>query len=367
MVKMTTFSKSLFLSLLLFSTLSLKAQQKESSTRLVGFQEAEFVPHWQLGFQAGAAADVGEATLDKLVSPALQLTGEYQFHEYFGIRASLSGLWARNRYVYPNATYKWNFIQPAIEFKADLTSLLMGWVPDQPVTAYAFAGFGVAYSFGNDEARDAQKKFAAVTKATEFKKIWETRWNPVVRAGLGADIYLNDYLSLNAEVNANMLPDHFNSKKGRRDNRDWHFNVLAGLKVNLGKTYRGNKPIYQTVTKVVEPIVRDTVIKIVNVQFLINSSQLRSSEFEKLYSLINYLNAHPKSHIEMTGYADRLTGTPTINERLSRERATAVANWLISHGIKSSRIYTDAKGDRVQPFPVNEDNRVTICYVVDLL
>ena len=116
-----------------------------------------------------------------------------------------------------------------------------------------------------------------------------------------------------------------------------------------------------------EPVVRDTVIKIVNIFFLINSSELRSSEFGKLYELINYLNANPKAHIEMTGYADRLTGTPTINERLSRERAAAVANWLITRGVSRERVYTDAKGDRVQPFPINEENRVTICYVVDLL
>jgi outer membrane protein OmpA-like peptidoglycan-associated protein len=69
----------------------------------------------------------------------------------------------------------------------------------------------------------------------------------------------------------------------------------------------------------------------------------------------------------MTGYADRLTGTPTINERLSQERATVVANWLVNHGLDRDRIYKDAKGDRVQPFPINEDNRVTICLVVDLL
>jgi len=306
--------------------------------------------------------------LGKLISPAVQLTGEYRFHELFGVRASLSGLWARNRYVFPRQDYKWNFIQPAVEFKADLTSLLMGWVPDQPVSAYAFAGLGVAYSFGNDDAQNAQKQFAAMTNGKEFQKIWNQRWNPVVRAGVGADIYINDYMLLTAELNANMLPDHFNSKTGRHDNKDWHFNALVGVKINLGETYRGNEPVFRSVQTVVnkEPIVRDSVIKMVNIQFLINSSQLRSSEFGKLNELISYLNSHPKSHIEMTGYADRLTGTPSINERLSRERAAAVANWLISHGVSADRVYTDAKGDRVQPYPVNEDNRVTICFVVDI-
>lgn len=367
MTKLKVKTKLLVLFLMMLGSNTLSAQQKGTNLQMIDFTEEEFKPHWEIGVQAGAAADLGEAELGHLISPALQITGEYRFHKLFGIRGSVSGLWARNRYVFPSEGYKWNFIQPAVEFKLDLASLIVGWVHDQPVSPYIFGGVGAAFSFGNDDAERAKQKFAGITKDYEFKKIWNSRWNPVIRGGLGADIYLNDYLSLNAEVNANMMPDHFNSKRGKHDNRDWHFNALLGLKVNLGKTYRGGEPVYRSVRTMREPVVRDTVIKIVNIFFLINSSELRSSEFGKLYELINYLNANPKAHIEMTGYADRLTGTPMINERLSRERAAAVANWLITRGVSRERVYTDAKGDRVQPFPINEENRVTICYVVDLL
>ena len=349
--------------LLFFSALPVWAQN--GRTELVDVPAPEFLPHWQVALQGGVAADIGEAKLGKLISPALQVSGTYQFSEIFGARVAVSGLWARNRYSYPQERYNWNFVQPTLELKVDLASLFMGWVPDQLVSAYAVLGGGVAYSFNNDDAKKANNHFGV-----DFQKLWDNhRWNPVAKAGIGADVRLNDFLALCGELNANLLPDHFNSKKGRHDNIDWHFNALVGLKINLGPSYRQRPPEYRTIsTPVVTPVApRDTVAMAVNIQFLINSSELRSSEYGKLIQLMNYLKVHPRSHVEMTGYADRLTGTSAINDRLSRERATAVANYLMSHGISSDRIYKDAKGDRVQPFPVNEDNRVTVCFVVDLL
>jgi len=46
---------------------------------------------------------------------------------------------------------------------------------------------------------------------------------------------------------------------------------------------------------------------------------------------------------------------------LSKERSAAVSAALQAKGIAASRITTDAKGDTVQPFNVNEENRVSIC------
>lgn len=347
--------------------------QQDSSTKLemIDFSEAEFVPHWQIGLQGGVAHDLGEAPFYKLLSPALQLTGEYRLHPLFGVRAAVSGFWARNRYVYPKRDYKWYFVQPSVELKVDLASLFFGWVPDQPVSPYLFAGVGLCTTFDNSDAKGAKNEIGSIAKSNEFAKLWDgSRWNAVFRGGLGADFYINDRISIGAEVNANLLPDHFNSKQGEHDNKDWHFNALVGLKVNLGKTHRGNEPIFQSVRVMQlpkEPIIRDTVALQVNIQFIINQSVLRSSEFGKLNQMLTFLKTHPRSHVEMTGYADRLTGTPTINQRLSVERARAVGDWLVARGISPERVYKDAKGDRVQPFPVNEDNRVTVCFVVDIL
>ena len=65
--------------------------------------------------------------------------------------------------------------------------------------------------------------------------------------------------------------------------------------------------------------------------------------------------------IVITGYADKKTGNASINDRLSKARSAAVAKALEDKGIAANRITTDAKGDTIQPFNVNAENRVSIC------
>ena len=327
-----------------------------------------FVPHWWIKAQAGAAVDVGEAEFSRLISPSLQLSTGYQITELFSVRGSLSGIWARNQYAYPTAKYKWNFVQPTIGAEIDLTTLFLGSDPERSTHAHAYLGGGVAYTWGNDDA-----KAASTIYGVGMEKLWNsTRWNPVIKAGLGIDYNVTDNIAIGAEVNANMLPDHFNSKRGRNDNRDWHFNALVGVKFLIGKTRGRTEPVYAAPAPVVPK--QDTVFvdvpvdKIsfnVNIYFIINRSDIRSNQMLKLQRLVAYLDKHPKAFVRLSGYADRDTGTPAINMRLSRERANAVSQYLRDAGIEEWRIRRFAKGDRVQPFEKPSDNRVCICYVYD--
>ena len=363
--------KSLLSLLLLFSAiLSVSAQNSTAERRLVYPSMPFFVPHWYVKAQGGAAYDIGEAKFSQLVSPALQLSLGYKFNEFIGVRGSLSGLWARNRYAYPEAKYSWNFIQPAVEAEFDLTNLFWGFDPERKTSLYAFVGGGVAFSFNNDDAVEADKRFGI-----DFQKLWkDTRWNPVVRAGLGVDYNITDEIAIGAEVNANMLPDHFNSKIGRHDNRDWHFNALVGVKFTLGKSYGYTHALYEDIVQpITQPEPQPQFVDVpiekisfnVNIQFLINQSVIRANQIPKLQRLLTYLNEHPRAFIRLSGYADKDTGTPEINMRLSQERAQVVSQYLMDAGIEEWRIRRFAKGDRVQPFDIPEDNRVCICFVYD--
>lgn len=347
-------------------------QATPSDQRLLSQGKAFFVPHWYVKAQGGLAIDAGEAEFAQLLSPALQLDLGYQFSEYLGLKASVSGLWARNRYAYPQAEYKWNFIQPTLEAELNLMPLILGPDPERKTRVYLSAGAGVAYTFGNDDAVQASQRYGV-----DFEKLWmKSRWNMAVRGGVGLDYAVSDNIAIGAEVNATMLPDHFNSKRGRNDNRDWHFNALVGVKFIFGKSHGRTEPVYETAVPVetVTRTVPDTVFvnvpidKLsfnVNIFFVINRSDIRSNQLLKLTRLIAYLDAHPRAFVRLSGYADRDTGNPTINMRLSRERADAVSQYLQDAGIQEWRIRRFAKGDRVQPFDVPQENRVCICYVYD--
>ncbi len=102
-----------------------------------------------------------------------------------------------------------------------------------------------------------------------------------------------------------------------------------------------------------------------NIFFLINSSVIREAEQVKIDKLVEYLKANPKARVEITGYADKETGTGPYNMALSKRRSASVAKALEAAGIAADRITTDAKGDTVQPFPGIEKNRVAICVAED--
>ena len=77
--------------------------------------------------------------------------------------------------------------------------------------------------------------------------------------------------------------------------------------------------------------------------------------------LVAYMTKYPNAKVVITGYADKKTGNASINDRLSKQRSAAVLKALQAKGIAADRISTDAKGDTIQPFNVNEENRVSIC------
>ena len=375
--------KALFLLTLFVSSAFVANAQQEAQTerRLVSVPRAFFVPHWYIKAQGGAAYDIGEAKFSQLLSPALQISMGYKFNEIFGLRGSVSGLWAKNRYAYPESEYKWNFIQPSLEAEVDLTQLILGRNPERLHSIYAFVGGGVAFAFNNDDAVNAndayhQKKYYTmydyVPHTEPFQKLWrDSRWNPVVRAGIGYDYRIADEISIGAEVNANMLPDHFNSKLGKRDNKDWHFNALLGIKFNIGHSHGRTEPVYEDVPKAVTPpaqfvdVPAEKISFNVNIYFVINQSIIRANQMDKLTRLLKYLDEHPKAFVRLSGYADKETGNPTINMRLSIERSQAVSKYLQDAGVPDWRIRRFAKGDKVQPFDIPEENRVCICYVYD--
>ena len=132
--------------------------------------------------------------------------------------------------------------------------------------------------------------------------------------------------------------------------------VVKAVKEHCGLGLKEAKDIVDAAPAPVkaEPLTR-------NVFFLINSAKVRQSEMVKVQEVVDFLNANPSAKVAITGYADKDTGNKTINDRLSKQRANAVFNELVKKNIPANRIVKDAKGDTVQPFSVNDENRVVIC------
>lgn len=339
--------------------------------------EYTFKKHWYLQLQGGAQHTLGEASFGDLISPNVQAAIGYQFNPWFGARLSANawqskGGWngykATSTSTPENITYKYKYVAPSIDFMFNLSNALCGWNPNRVLNVSAFIGGGANYAGDNGEANDLKAAGYDLRYNWTGKKL-----RAVGRGGVAVDFRLSDCVSLGIEGNANILNDKYNSKKA--GNADWYFNALAGLKINLGKTYTKKekaepvRPVEEYVqpapkpAPAPEPVVEKKVEKMErNVFFKINSSVISAQEETKVSELAAYLKEHTAATVEITGYADAGTGTTAINDRISAKRADSVKKMLVEkYGIEAGRISVSSKGSRVQPMPVNDDNRVSIC------
>ena len=342
-----------------------------------------FKPHWFVQPQVGVGYHVGEAKLGDLLSPAAQLSVGRQFSPVFGLRLGASGWQARNWQTHPVAEYKWNYVQANLDATLSLTNLIWGWKADRKWNVYGLAGVGLNIAFKNDDANRlaATNESAGIPALANggFEKLWDgTKVLPAGRLGIGVEYDLCERVALGLEYNANVLPDKWNSKKGKNDNLDWQQNLLVGVKIALGKTRKHIQteeiveepvaipenpettettetpeipatpvvPAVQETPAKPEPVVEQKPeLKEVKVYFGFSSSRIQASEESKIDEIASYLKANPDKKLTVTGWASR-TGKWEYNLKLSRWRANAVKKALVARGIDGKRIKVEGKGER---------------------
>ncbi len=379
--------KKTIMSLLLFlGVLSASAQAEQKGTT-----EYVFQPHWYITLQGGGQYTLGEGKFSDLLSPTAQIGVGYNFSKVIGLRLAVNAWQSKGVIKLDDndiaagleyeGKWKWNYVAPSLEFTFNLSNIICNYNPKRLLNVYALIGGGANIAFKNDEAQDVEKQIAAYQNANwvydnsqNMRYLWDgTKVRPFGKAGLLFDFRVSDKVSINIEGNANTLSDKYNSKKA--GNWDWYFNALAGVKINLGKTYTTKftpdpEPEIRYVEKVVEKVVEvpaKVEVKPIekmrrDIFFTINSYKVRETEAEKIKDIADYLKQNPNAKVEVTGYADAGTGNNRINDRLAKQRADVVVKALINeYNISADRISFDSKGSRVQPFAENDLNRVTIC------
>jgi outer membrane protein OmpA-like peptidoglycan-associated protein len=404
--------KTFMACLLMFGFLSASAQDQQPKIEYV------HNPYWYVQAQVGGQYTLGEIDFKDLLSPNVQVAVGRQFSPVFGLRLAVNAWQSRagikfnpggysvfdgqgnETFVYvPGGTtkWKWMYVAPGIDATFNLSNLFCGFNPNRLFNFTVFAGLGANIGWGMDKEKNWTNYDLAVGHyATTFENtlrtenldyVWQkTKVRLYGRVGIAGDFKINDKISVGLEVNANTLSDRYNGK--RAGNSDWYFNALAGVKVNLGKTYttrtiEAPKAPEKIIEKVIERVIEKPAAQPApavapthalakkedkfrrDVFFQINKTQinqLKASERQKVKEVAEYLKANPNAKVEVTGYADVGTGNPKINKTLSQRRAQAVYNALVrTYKIKASRIKVDSKGDTIQPFAKEEENRVVIC------
>lgn len=387
--------KRLFLmsAILCFAFLGAKAEEQDSTIY-------EFNPHWYIQGAFGYQYTIGETDAATLSSPNAQIAFGYNFTPVWGLRFNVNAWQSRDGYrptdqlsdvqreaFYAvtgdkNLEWKWYYVAPALDVTMDLTNLIGGYKYNRVCNVGIFAGIGANIFFKNDEAIAANQAlidaFGPATDGNErLKLLWDgCKASVLGQAGIYADFRITDHFRMGLELQGDMLGDKYNSKEAK--NPDWYINALVTAKYNFGATYKEKKAKKPAPCEpeIIEKIVRDTVTVTENkvdtvkqplkveIFFPIASDHVAVTEYQKIMEVVDYMKSHPDSKCDITGYADKATGNPTINQRYSEMRAKVVKNELINkYGISADRITSHAMGDTEQPHDDPLLNRVAICVV----
>jgi outer membrane protein OmpA-like peptidoglycan-associated protein len=377
--------KTILSCLLALGFLTASAQDQQPKTEYV------FNPHWYVQIQPlGIQHTLGEVDFGDLNSYNVQAALGRQFTPVVGARLAVNAWQSKAGSKIDGWKFKWDwkYVAPSVDVTFNLSNLFCGFNPNRLFNFSVFGGLGANIGFSNDGAKDAQADIKAKfpnlvatamwDQADNLSYLWDgTKVRLFGQAGIAGDFRISDAVSVGLELSANTLSDKYNSKKA--GNWDWYFNALAGVKINIGPTYTTREiPVPEPEIRYVEKIVEKIVEKPVpapaaaavaeveplrrDIFFLINKTNIRPSEAQKVKDIADYLNEHPTAKVMITGYADAGTGNNKINDRLAAGRADAVVKSLKKdYGIAESRISYDSKGSRVQPFAENDMNRVSIC------
>ena len=380
------------------------AQQSKSD------EKVEFRPHWGWRLHGGASYTLGEASFERLISPAAQLSATYNFHHAMGVRVGLGGWQGKGTVVVTDEIYSFNFLQLNADYVLDLANLFGGFKHDRIWTPYIFAGIGGAYGFDNKQAGKYVEEYSSI-----LANYWEKAPFFLVRAGAGIDFWLTEKFALGIEANANGFGDKFNSKAAVGGfNPDFHFNAFIGATVRFGgntapsKAYAAKVEAEEAARAAAEAAAKAEAERLAaekaaaekaaaeaaakaeaerlaaekaaaekaaerarvcagnttNVFFTIGSDVVRKSELPKLNKLAEFLLANPDYSVQLVGYSDKLTGSAKVNLQVSKRRVESVQKIMSKLGVPADRISSRYVGDTEQPFAQNDLNRVIICTVL---
>ena len=115
----------------------------------------------------------------------------------------------------------------------------------------------------------------------------------------------------------------------------------------------------QTITQTI--VVNENSPLLATVRFTIGSDEITPEEMVNVYNMAQWMKANPDNRVIINGYADKDTGTAEFNLALSKRRAEKVYDVMTNYyGISPSRLTVKYEGSKVQPYDVNNWNRIVV-------
>lgn len=353
-----------------------------------------------IGVQGGAQATLTHYNFGDLLTPQFALQAGRYFNDKVGARFHVMGYenkggfqQSRFPFLTEDVTYKFKGVTGDFDLLMNMSNIIS---PNRSCRAFDWvllAGFGVNYTWDYDEFQSivAQSNAGNYYTGPIVGETKRSSFNG--RLGTQFNYNVADALTLGLELQANYKNDCYNLKYN--DECDWQVAALIGLTYNFGyKTVK--EPVSAPITsqadyeaeqaaaaaaaaraaeaaraKALEAqrkaeAERAATAALAKKNEPLNETiffQIRESDPNKsevLDKAAEWAKNHADKKITVTGYADKGTGTARVNKTYSELRAKKVADALKAKGVPADQLIVDAKGDKVQPYAENDQNRCTI-------
>lgn len=317
------------------------------------------------------------------ISPVYNVGVGHWFSPYLGFR--LTGYYGKFRYDWATVN-KANMANVNADLMWDMFNSIGGVKADRVFSIIPFVGVGGTYTW------DFNPAYAVIPDGEGHRKTKE--FTLPVSAGLQLRFLLCKYVDFFAEARANFYGDNFNNVVSG-DPIEANLSVYGGFNINFGgRKFTGYNPceylgyinsLNQQVNDLrgtlattaaalaaaeaqlpcPEVVEAEQVIvqapMLASVRFRIDSARITDEEMVNVYNVAEFLKANPQATVTVQGYADKDTGTAAYNMELSQRRSQAVVDVLVNkYGIDASRLTIKANGSDVQPYDINNWNRIVI-------
>ena len=373
------------ISLLLMTILvafSISAQETENVSHGDIYLKNKGTDNWFMSLAGGTNTFWGKGSKDQDFVDALGWEGQLAVGKWlspiFGGRIAVNVAQHEHYNNISDSYFKGSSIHPHVDVMWNATNALVGYRADRVYNFIPYLGAGWMFGLDEDFGGSANNNLT---------------WN----AGLINNFQLSNNFSIFVELAATALKgDYGRSLSGMTlgkddDNYELYTQALVGVKFGLGgkqdfttaelldynlindlnsqinrlraeNENLSKRPEFCPECPEVEPQPVAESVYVPNVVFFrINSANIDRQQQISVYNTAEYMKSNPNATVEIVAYADKQTGTPDYNMKLSERRAKAVADALTSqYNIDSSRINIDWKGDTIQPYDENDWNRVAI-------
>ena len=376
--------KTKFLTLALLSCFAFSAAAQEYQPQIgysttpgykTTFKKNNFGDNWFISLAGAGTILYGDQNtkadmMDRItINPQIAL-GKW-FSPYFAVRLQGTGF-ALHGYEdrgTPGLYQQHNYWGAGhMDFMLDLTNLWGNYNEKKVFRFIPWVGLGYAQRWSKEEQNISRTE------------------SPTLNAGILTAFRLGKRVDLNVELQGFLLNEQFNRVQYRKLS-DGVVQLSAGLTFKLGKTdFEVVEPMDYALLNDLNskinalraendelsrrpgcPECPDVVpAQVINnyaenvVYFRLNSSVIDKNQQINIFNTAEFVKSN-STPIKVIGYADKGTGTSSYNLSLSEKRARAVAKELIEkYGINSNQITIEWKGSDVQPYDINNWNRVVI-------